>query len=159
MITTGALSFQGLVDQASHISEEYGRYFAFADTIDGGDCPELTAPALGSGGQSLVLGGNFDKDRPWETLEQPSMSLCFGSIPGSVTLNRYVGSIARPLVAQPIPISSVVRREMFLPEILKRLRFLQGGLDDDVSSPDLAAKGLWLTLGNTACVRSRISVQ
>lgn len=132
MIASGALSFEGFVAQADHIIEEHKRYFAFADTANSGEDPKRSATSLSSPGQSLVLGGNVDSDRPWETLEQPSMSLSFGSIPGSITLNRYVGSNDRRRVVQT-PVSSVTRREMTLQTILERLCYLRGGLDDDVS--------------------------
>ena len=132
LIASGALSFEGFVAQAAHTSEEHKRYFAFADTADGSEDPRRLDTPLSSIGQSLVLGSNVECDRPWETLEQPSMSLCFGSIPGSITLNRHVSSIARPRVV-PTPVSSVIRRDMTLQKILERLCYLRGGLDDDVS--------------------------
>lgn len=130
LIASGALSFEGFVAQAAHTSERYKRYFAFADTADSGEGSKRPATSFSSLGQTLVLGSDVDSDRPWETLEQPSMALCFGSIPGSITLNRYVSPIDRRRVAQ-IPISSATRREMTLPKILERIRYLRGGLDDN----------------------------
>ncbi|KAL8831011.1 MAG: hypothetical protein Q9191_001107 [Dirinaria sp. TL-2023a] len=142
LIASGALFFEGFVAQADHIIEEHKRYFAFADTSNSSEDPKRPATSRPSLGQSLVLGANVDSDRPWETLEQPSMSLCFGSVPGSITLNRYVGSIARRRVDQTL-LSSVTRREMTLQKVLERLCYLRGGLDDD---PAFAQKYLYRNL-------------
>ena len=133
MISEGALSFEGFTSQACHTSRQHTRYFAFAGTIDGDDPPGPSSESRSlSRGLSLVLGRHVDGNRPWETLEQPSMTLCFGGIPGSITLNRYVGLIGRSLEDEQST-SMVTRREMSLRNVLDRLDCLQHGLDNDVS--------------------------
>lgn len=130
LICKGSLLFEGSACQARHTGPGNLRYFAFAGTAEG-ECPSLKSNHAAYG-SSLVLGGEVDENQPWETLEQPSMAVCFGSIPGSITLNQYVASVGRPLKdEQSGPI--IPRREMSLRNILKRLDYLQDGLDDDVS--------------------------
>lgn len=83
-------------------------------------------------GFSLVLGHHPDPSRPWETLEQPSMTLCFGRIPGSITINQYVGSEG-DFSEDTHGAASVSCREMKTRDVLDRLDCLQHGLEDDVS--------------------------
>ncbi len=132
LIGQGVLHFEGSDLQAHHTSQPRNRYFAFAGATDKYGHPSLSSR---SGrvfpGFSLVLGGHADKDRPWDTLEQPSMTMCFGEIPGSISLNRYVGRINRPLKDEESN-SLVERREMSMRDILDRLACLQHGLDIDV---------------------------
>ena len=134
LIASGALNFEGCVAQAAHTIEDGSLYYAFADIADGTQAPRAEDPRHFRPEQSLVLGIIGVKyDRPWETLEQPSMALCFGDIRGGVTLNRYISSINEAVDSADPPLSPVTRRELPLRKILCRLHYLQGGLDDDVS--------------------------
>jgi len=133
LIGPGALHFEGSDSQAHHTSQPRTRYFAFVGATDKHGRPSLSSRfGRVSPGFSLVLGGHVDKDRPWDTLEQPSMTMCFGEVPGSISLNRYVGRISRPLEDKE-PKSLIERREMSMRDILDRLACLQHGLDIDVS--------------------------
>ena len=129
LISRGALVFQGYVSQALHTRRQHNRYFAFAGTTD---ADYRSAHYDERRGLSLVLGGYVDENEPWDTLEQPSMTQCFGSIPGSITLNRFFGAINRPL-ADELSYSLIIAREMGLRDILDRLETLQQNLDEDVS--------------------------
>ena len=130
ILCKGALRFEGFTCLASHTSRQHMRFFAFAETPDG------KYPLSGyyhvSGELSLVLGRRLHDDHPWETLEQPSMSLCFGCIPGSITLNRYISFVGSPLVNEQ-PRTLTTPKDMCLQDVLDRLDCLQHGLDDDVS--------------------------
>lgn len=118
-------------------------YFAFADTAKAQNDPNFAAVDPSFSAQSLVLGSyDVDNDRPWETLEQPSMALCFTNTPGTITLNRYVTSITGPVIVDP-PISSIVCRDMALRKILRRLHYLQSGLEEDVRPSDIFALLAW----------------
>jgi hypothetical protein len=133
LIGQGALHFEGSNFQAYHTSQPRTRYFAFAGVIGKDGHPSLSSRSGRlSPGFSLVLGGRVDKDQPWDTLEQPSMTMCFGKIPGSISLNRYVGRVNRPLKDKESN-SLIERREMSMRDILDRLACLQHGLDLDVS--------------------------
>lgn len=133
LICQGALHFAGSASQAHHTSQPRTRYFAFAGAKDKARLPSFSSRSRRvSQGRSVVLGGHVDEDRPWETLDQPSMTTCFSEISGSIYLNRYVGLTSRPLVDQK-PKSLVERREMSMRDILDRLACLQHGLDIDVS--------------------------
>lgn len=134
LISQGVLHFKGVGSQAHHTSQPNTRCFAFAGVIDKDGSSSLSSRSRKlSQGCSLVLGGYVDEDRPWDTLEQPSMTMCFGDIPGSISLNRYVGRTSRP-VNNEEPKSLIERREMSMRDILDRLACVQHGLDVDVSS-------------------------
>jgi hypothetical protein len=81
---------------------------------------------------------------PWETLEQPSYSFCFGKRPGTITLNHWVSlaSVVPPSIA--LRDSGVVPREVELETILARLKELERGLEDD--DEDLMYKNLYRRL-------------
>ena len=130
LISRGTLLFQGYVSQALHTRRQHNRYFAFAGTTDA----DYRSSALNDErrGLSLVLGGYVDENEPWDTLEQPSMTQCFGNIPGSITLNRYFGAMNRPL-ADELSYPLIIAREMGLRNILDRIEALQHNLDEDVS--------------------------
>lgn len=133
LIGQGALHFEGSGFQAHHTCQPRTRYFAFAGATGKHDRPSIS-PCSGKvyPGYSLVFGGHVNQDRPWDTLEQPSMTMCFGEIPGSISLNRYVGRMNRPLENRE-PDSLIDRREMSMRDVLDRLACLQHGLDIDVS--------------------------
>lgn len=133
LIGQGVLHFEGSDFQARNTSQPRTRYFAFAGTKGKDGRPSLSCRSgRVSPGFSLILGGHVNKDRPWDTLEQPSMTMCFGEVPGSISLNRYIGHISRPLKDKE-PDSPIERREMSMRDILDRLACLQHGLDIDVS--------------------------
>lgn len=152
LISQGALHFEGSDFQAHHTSQPRTRYFAFAGTKGKDGHPSLSCRSSRVfPGFSLILGGHVNKDRPWDTLEQPSMTMCFGQIPGSISLNRHVGHISRPLKNEE-PDSLIERREMSMRDILDRLACLQHGLDTDVSCSAIRAVARPLTSDWLACI-------
>ena len=137
LICAGALSFEGYISQALHISTEHKRYYAFAGTAQRDDDSGPLFPfSRLSNGFSLVLENQSDNNTPWETLEQPSMALCFGDLPGTITLSRHVSSLGRSLESEP-PGISVNRRDMSLQNVLQNLEWLQYGVQEDVSRSKL----------------------
>ncbi|KAL9596869.1 MAG: hypothetical protein Q9219_005495 [cf. Caloplaca sp. 3 TL-2023] len=73
---------------------------------------------------SFNLNREMDGPAPWDTLEQPSMALCFGKYSGTKTFNRYIGEMNRS-AAQVISRSEHKLRRIDLSSIFERLRFLQ----------------------------------
>lgn len=68
---------------------------------------------------------------PWNSLEQPSMGVCFGKSPGTVTLNYRVGRAA--LSVPQIPLGGKAKpRKIKLVQILDRLKQLETGLEEKV---------------------------
>lgn len=69
--------------------------------------------------------------QPWATVEQPSYTFYFGSLPGTVTLNQWATTAS----AWPPPAgtkdSGVLPRDTNLVHIFRRLKELELGLEDD----------------------------
>ena len=74
---------------------------------------------------SLQLFDAIANAMPWETLEQPSMTYCFGLLPGTVTLNHYVGLMNRPVPSIPFPQYTIMARQTDDLLVLRRLYALQ----------------------------------
>ncbi|KAL8712871.1 MAG: hypothetical protein Q9220_003079 [cf. Caloplaca sp. 1 TL-2023] len=86
---------------------------------------EATSPiTFLAGYMSFALDEDLEQPMPWDTLEQPSMSFCFGRFPGTVTLSRYIGSLNRSPTAVGTS-SKVMLRKMDITQILDRMRVLQ----------------------------------
>lgn len=68
---------------------------------------------------------------PWETLEQPSYSFYFGGRSGTVTLNQWAStaSVLPPHIG--VRDSGVIPRDVDLVQIFRRLKELEGGLEDN----------------------------
>ncbi|KAL2052704.1 hypothetical protein ABVK25_006944 [Lepraria finkii] len=135
LVRNGALSFGGLFFQASHTDTNHIRFYATVN-VDGveNDVRASFQPCYPAPDMSLVLlhpGGHV---MPWDTFEQePSMIHCFGILPGTVTLNQYVGLMNCPLHREPSPHHPIVPRPTAHLLVLRRLHFLQGGLDCNLS--------------------------
>ncbi len=133
IVSKGAPSFKGFAFQTVNVPFRHSRFYAFAGMMDGKDSLEA-APELSplTEGMSFALEGAYDSLMPWESLEQPSMTMCFGASPGTITLNQWVGLVARHLPPSETD-SNVVLRPIPLVTVLDRLKFLESGLDEDVS--------------------------
>lgn len=134
LICKGACSFEGYVSVMHNNADRY-RCYAFAgtpeseklqyhDTASSGVITEWTTFTL-EDPQGTV--------NPWHTLEQPSMLLCFGTAPGTITLNQWVGLCNLSTPSETPAKSAVESREIDLLSILDRISLLQRGLESDVS--------------------------
>ena len=135
LVCHGALSFQGRFLQASHSFVRHHHFYAAVGVEDerhGILIPVQTSYAPAD--MSLTLMAPLEHSKPWETLEQPSTTECFGTLPGTITLNRYVGSLSPPLMPATSPPSCIQLRLADPVLVLQRLHFLQRGLDLDVSA-------------------------
>lgn len=138
LICKGACRFEGYVELIDDDLDLY-HYYAFAGTPESEDlkCPDTSTSVGATNWTSLTLKERLGPVRPWDTLEQPSMLLRFGTSPGTITLNQWAGLCNRNTPSKKSVTSVVERREMDLPSILNRISLLQRGLESDVSiSPD-----------------------
>ncbi len=130
LICNGILSFGGSTSRANYNDGSHIRFYASVtlELLDGrhGMVDQLCqAPA----DMSLQLFDTIANAMPWETLEQPSMTFCFGLSPGTVTLNRYVSLINRPVPSVPFPQYTIMARQTDDLLVLRRLYALQGCMD------------------------------
>ena len=127
LICNGILSFQGLTCRASYNDAPYIRFYASV-TLEmlGGRHGMVDQLCQAPADMSLQLFDTVANAMPWETLEQPSMTYCFGLLPGTVTLNCYVGLINWPVLSVPFPQYTIVARQTDDLLVLRRLYALQG---------------------------------
>lgn len=138
LICKGACSFEGYVGVMHDDLNQY-RYYAFAGTPESEklECHDTSTSVGVTNWTSLILEEKPGTVRPWDTLEQPSMLLRFGTSPGAITLNQWAGLCNRNTPSEMSVTSVAERRKMDLPSILNRISLLQQGLESDVSSsPD-----------------------
>ena len=126
LICNGILSFRGLTSRANyndvpHICFHASVSLEILGSRHGMVDQFCQAPA----DMSLQLFDIITNAMPWETLEQPSMTYCFGLLPGTVTLNHYVGSINRPIPSVPFPQYAIMARQTDDLLVLRRLYALQ----------------------------------
>lgn len=126
LICNGILSFRGFTYRANYNDVLHLCFYA-----------SVTLEMLGSrhgmvdqlyqapADMSLQLFDTIANVMPWETLEQPSMTYCFGLLPGTVTLNHYVGLINRPVPSVPFPQYTIMARQTDDLFVLRRLYALQ----------------------------------
>lgn len=75
--------------------------------------------------------GRGEAGYPWQTLEQPSYTFYYGSLPGTTTLNQWACSASPLPPAMELRDSGVMPRSMDLERVFERLKELQYGLEDD----------------------------
>ena len=133
LVGRGAVVFKGFAHQTPNVPFKHSRFYAFAGMKDGSESLEASyKPSPLTEGMSFALAHAFEYLMPWETLEQPSMIMCFGALPGTISLNYWVGLATRK-VPHSETTSDLISRPMELTTIMDRLRFLENGLDDTVS--------------------------
>lgn len=72
---------------------------------------------------------------PWDTLDQPSYAFCYGSRPGTITLNHWAGLASTLPPTISLRDSGFRPRELDLTQICQRLRDIQlNGLGEDDES-------------------------
>lgn len=125
LISKGVLFFEGLCLQANHTLTRRPRFYATARFADAGK-PLEDQRGSTVADTSLVLGN--------QPLEQPSMGQCFGALPGTITLNRYINAINGPRHPEPLPRYGIQPRATDNLLVLQRLHYLMtNGWDKDVS--------------------------
>ena len=133
-VGNGTASFKGFAFQTPNVPFRHSRFYAFAGMKDGEESLEAffkPSPLITE--MSLALSQESESLMPWETLEQPSMTMCFGSLPGTITLNYWVGLAVRALPPSETT-SNILVWPLELKTILDRLEFLEYGLDKNVSA-------------------------
>jgi hypothetical protein len=144
LITTGAPIFTGYRRTVPHTENEYFAFYASADGNGwtGDDrCQPFTAAFAAS---SFRLQGAGPSAYPCESLEQPSLSFCYGSRPGTCTLNHWVGLSGKPNAYIELRDPTITPREVKLGTILERLTDLEDEFDE--SREDVLYKILYRTL-------------
>ena len=124
LIANGALFFEGLCSKANHALI---RFYATVSCAAAGKQLEASGPPGSSlPDASLVLSG--------QPIEQPTMAQCFGALPGTVTLNRYINAISDPRQPDRLSKYDVQPRVTDYLLVLQRLHYLMSnGWDEDVS--------------------------
>ena len=127
LISRGAAFFGGLFLQANHTLIRQPRFYATVSFAAAGKHLEASPqPSATLADASLVLSG--------QPLEKPSMEQCFGALPGTVTLNRYVNAISCPRHPERLPKYEIQPRATDNLIVLQRLHYLmRNGWDKDVS--------------------------
>lgn len=128
LICRGTLSFEGISLLSNHTLIRQPRSYATVSFASTEKTLEASSSQHGStlADASLTLGG--------QPLEQPSMLQCFGALPGTVTLNRYINAISGLRHPEYLPIYKIQPRVTDNLLVLQRLNYLIGnGWDEDVS--------------------------
>ncbi|KAK1830775.1 hypothetical protein QBC39DRAFT_260200 [Podospora conica] len=141
LISRGVPAFKGHKRSIPHASDDFYALFATAAGNKGEDTDAANQHDSLTQLMTLRLVGPLPATYPWETLEQPSYSFCYGRRPGTITLNHWVNmaSVLPPSIA--LRDAGVLPRETTLERILERLRELERGLEDD--DEDLMYKNLY----------------
>ncbi|KAK0704954.1 hypothetical protein B0H67DRAFT_522352 [Lasiosphaeris hirsuta] len=141
LISRGVPAFKGHKRPIPHVSDNYYALFATAAGNRGDETDAANQHDSMTQLMTLRILGSGAATYPWETLEQPSYSFCFGSRPGTITLNHWasMASVLPPSIALRDP--GVMPREVNLERILERIKELERGLEDD--DEDLMYKNLY----------------
>jgi hypothetical protein len=144
LISRGVPAFKGYKRPIPHASDHYYALFATAAGNHGDETDVANQHDSMTQLMTLRLVGSGPATYPWETLEQPSYSFCFGRRPGTITLNHWasMASVVPPSIA--LRDAGILPREMDLEGVLERLRELEKGLEDD--DEDLMYKNLYRRL-------------
>jgi hypothetical protein len=144
LITIGAPVFKGHRLAVPHTENEYFAYYATAGG-HGWSGDDRSAPFTSAfAAHSFRLAGPGPSALPWESLEQPSMSFCYGARPGTCSLNHWVGLSGRPNAYIELRDPSLAPREVKLGAILERLTDLEDEFEED--REDVLYKILYRTL-------------
>ncbi|KAJ4307158.1 hypothetical protein N0V88_000537 [Collariella sp. IMI 366227] len=144
LISRGVPAFKGYKRPIPHASDHYYALFATAAGNRGDETDAVNQHDNMTQLMTLRLSEPGPATYPWETLEQPSYSFCFGKRPGTITLNHWVSlaSVVPPSIA--LRDAGVAPREIELETIFARLKDLDRGLEDD--DEDLLYRNLYKRL-------------
>lgn len=125
LVARGAICFEPILAIANHGAQHDVHIYPLLGFINGLQIREATSPAaILADCMSFPLDGAVDMPEPWSTLEQPSMTLCFGRFPGTVTLTRYLGMLNCQTASVDSPPKAMLHEIDFY-QITDRLRYLQ----------------------------------
>ncbi|KAL9597775.1 MAG: hypothetical protein Q9179_004147 [Wetmoreana sp. 5 TL-2023] len=127
-VTEGAVCFHAVVKPANHAMEHHLHVYPSLSMVGGIQILEASPDTTAAGRMSFSLNGDVENTEAWDTLEQPSMTLCFGKFPGTMTLNRYIGNLNRPAASFERTAKAMLRK-IDLSQILGRLKTLQDARD------------------------------
>ena len=127
VISRGALLFEGLCLKSNHTFVHQPRFYATVSFAAGGKYLEASSePGSTVADASLVLSG--------QPLEQPSMTQCFGALPGTVTFSRYINASSGPQHQECSLEYHIKPRDTDDLLVLQRLCYLmKHGWDEEVS--------------------------
>ncbi|KAL3417658.1 hypothetical protein PVAG01_10668 [Phlyctema vagabunda] len=144
LIATGVPVFKGHRRPVPHAGDEYHTFYATCEgtghTED--DRAEPFHPVLATSSFNICAPGRAH--HPWDTLENPSLAFCYGTRPGTITLNHWVNLSSKASPALELRDPGLRPREIELATILDRLIYLEGGFEEDYE--DLMYKNLYKTL-------------
>ncbi|KAH8820451.1 VTC domain-containing protein [Xylogone sp. PMI_703] len=131
LIAAGAPLFKGRKRSVPHASKEYFTLYAIRKGCE--DLPDDRQVLFDEmfTANSFRLQGPGPALYPWETLEHPSMAFCYGSRPGTVTLNHWVSLAGNPFPDIELRDPGVKPRNVEFSTIVERLIYLEGGLEED----------------------------
>lgn len=125
LICCGAILFRSFSVPAQHAVDHHAHLHSFIELSNGSRIREATSPlAMLDDCMSFPLDESLEENTPWNTLEQPSMTLCFGRYPGTMTFSRYISRLNRPAPSTEYT-SKTLLRKLDNSQILDRLRLLQ----------------------------------
>lgn len=127
LICNGASVFNGFVDEIPNVPD-LCRFFAMSQSEHNRSADRADLQHEAFEDISLDLAGSGTTSDPWLSLEQPSMSSCFGKFPGTTTLNYWVGKsgcLEIPMQCK----TQVCPKTIKLLQILDRLRDLENGIE------------------------------
>ena len=129
LVAEGALYFKAVSKPTHHAIGRETQVFGLLSLSNGQRILEASvATETLADYASFSLNECQSSAMPWNTLEQPSMALCFGRYVGTMTFSRYIGSMYRP-AAQIDCSSRVLLRKIDLAQIFERLAFVQNVRD------------------------------
>jgi hypothetical protein len=131
LITSGVPVFKGHRRDIPHVSDEYYTLYAKCEGNGGVGSDRGEPYNAAFAVASFRLQGPGPAVHPWETLEQPSLEFCYGSRPGTITLNHWVSLSSSPNPTIELRDPGVKPREVELSTILERLIFLEKGFEED----------------------------
>ncbi|CAG8953769.1 hypothetical protein HYFRA_00006660 [Hymenoscyphus fraxineus] len=131
LIANGVPVFKGVRRPIPHASDEYYSLYATCEGNGRAGNDRATPFHAAYTAWSFRLQGPDPPLYPWETLEQPSLSFCYGTRPGTRTLNHWVGLSGNPSPPIELREPNMRPREAELKTILERLIYLEGGFEED----------------------------
>lgn len=144
LISRGVPAFKGHKRPIPHASDQYYALFATAAGNRGDETDAANQHDAMTQLMTLRLAEAGPATYPWESLEQPSSSFCFGKRPGTITLNHWVSLASAVPPAIALRDSGVAPRDVDLESIFARLKDLDRGLEDD--DEDLLYRNLYKRL-------------
>lgn len=145
LIATGVPAFKGMTESIPHSSKDYFALYATCNGNLGAGSDRVEIFSRAFKADSMRLQGPGDPDRPWETLDQPSMAFAYGTLGGTITLNHWCGINGNPHAPIELRDSGIQSlRVIDLDTILDRLRYLEAGIDDE--NEDWLYKSLYKVL-------------